>query len=131
MIIRVLAAHVAIICALGACTTMPPEPRDEPQQSTIDETSPPSTEAALREPPENPELAAACVGDITCPPQFNNCIFQGDIDCGEEFCRTPGQQCDAQPSTFIRVEHVFTCFDPAGNACVSIAQGRRLVHCGC
>jgi hypothetical protein len=71
-----------------------------------------------------------CPGTIDCP-GFDNCTPFGDIDCGDEFCRTPGQQCGGQPSTFIRVSHVSICTDPVGNVCVAIRQGRRLVHCGC
>jgi hypothetical protein len=128
MTVRVLAASLAIVCGLGACASAPSESRDEAQQDTADDSVSISTEESLV-PPD--DLAAACTGDIACPPQFSNCIFQGDIDCGEEFCRTPGAQCNAELSTFIRVEHVSTCFDAAGNACVSFTQGRRLVHCGC
>jgi hypothetical protein len=75
--------------------------------------------------------AAACFGDVSCPARFSQCYDWYDADCGDFFCRTPGAQCDAQPSTFIRVEHVSVCYDPEGNPCVAYRQGRRLDHCGC
>jgi hypothetical protein len=128
MTMRVLAASLAIVCGLGACASAPPEPRDEPQLDTTDDSTSTSTEESFAPPSD---FTPECSGDIACPAQFNNCIFQGDIDCGEEFCRTPGAQCNGEPSTFIRTQHVFKCFDPAGNQCVSITQGRHLVHCGC
>jgi len=128
MTCRVLSASLAIVCGLGACTAAPPEPLDEAQQETIDESTPPSAEPVLRSTP--PMLAATC-GEVSCPPEFSNCVFQGDFDCGEEFCRTPTLQCNGELSTFIRVQHVFICSDPAGNQCVALTLGRRLVHCGC
>jgi hypothetical protein len=126
MIIRGFAMSLAIVGALAACTATPPEPRDEEQQPDLAAATIPSELSAT--PITN---AAACSGDVTCPPQFSDCVPIGDFDCGDEFCRTPGVQCGGQLSTFIRVSHVFQCFDASGNSCVSLVQGRRLVHCGC
>jgi hypothetical protein len=125
MKVRGFAMILAIAGALAACATTPPEPRDEQQPDVAAVTIPSELSAT---PTTN---AAPCSGDTTCPAQFNNCVPIGDFDCGDEFCRTPGAQCGGQLSTFIRVSHVFQCFDPAGNSCISITQGRRLVHCGC
>jgi hypothetical protein len=127
MNVRGLAVCLVIACGLGACTTAPAEPRDEPKQLS-DEPTAASIEALT-----GPATNAECLGDSTCPAQFpdDSCIPLGDFDCGEEFCRTPGVQCGGQPSTFIRVGHVFRCFDGNGNTCDKVTQGRRLVHCGC
>jgi hypothetical protein len=126
MTIRGFVMFLAIAGGLAACTTTLPEPRDEEQQSDITTvTVPPELTAT---PVTN---AQACVGEVTCPPQFGNCVPIGDFDCGEEFCRVPGAQCNGQLSTFIRVQHAFQCFDNAGNTCISLTLGRRLVHCGC
>jgi hypothetical protein len=126
MNIKGLALYLAIACGLGACTATPLESRDETQPP--DETTATKPEALSSTPITN---AQACVGDVSCPSQFSDCVAIGDFDCGDEFCRTPGVQCNAQPSTFIRVEHAFQCFDAAGNSCIALVQGRRLVHCGC
>jgi hypothetical protein len=126
MNIRGMAMCLAIACGLGACTATPPEPRDEAQLADEGTTAIPE---ALALPPIT--NAQACSGDVTCPPQFSNCTPIGDFDCDGEFCRVPGIQCNAELSTFVHVEHVFQCFDGAGNSCISLVQGRRLVHCGC
>lgn len=126
MNIRGFAMALVIGGAFAACATTPPEPRDEEQQPDLTPMTIPSELSAT--PITN---AQACSGDVTCPPQFTNCGSIGDFDCGDEFCRTPGAQCNGQLSTFIRVEHVFQCFDAQGNSCISLVQGRRLVHCGC
>jgi hypothetical protein len=116
--------YLAIACGLAACTTTAPAPSDEEQQPDLTMAVP----AELTLPPAT--NAEECPGDINCPPQFS-CEPWFDRDCGDEFCRTPGAQCNAQPSTFIRVSHFSRCFDTVGNMCVAVAQGRRLVHCGC
>jgi hypothetical protein len=126
MKMRGLALCFAVACVLGACTATPPQPPDEAPQA--DDSAATTTEALGSIPIAT---AQACSGDVTCPAQFNNCVPIGDFDCGEEFCRVPGIQCNAELSTFTRVEHVFQCFDAGGNSCVSLVQGRRLVHCGC
>ncbi|HSR98062.1 MAG TPA: hypothetical protein VLM79_13475 [Kofleriaceae bacterium] len=112
---------LAIACGLAACTATLPEP-----QPTDDETV--TIPEALALPPTT---AQACPADQSCPAKFNLDCSEFDADCGDEFCRTPGVQCDGQPSTFIRVAHLKQCFDAAGNSCISKVQGRRLVHCGC
>jgi hypothetical protein len=127
MTIRGFVMYLAIAGGLAACTTASPEPNDEEQQSDITTVTVPP-ELSVTPPITN---AAACIGEVTCPPEFNNCTPIGDFDCGEEFCRVPGAQCNAQLSTFIRVQHVFQCLDSVGNQCISLTLGRRLVHCGC
>lgn len=136
---------IVMVSVWGACVVTDKDAgRDTPQQEsatsrsvggdlaskTVDgqnEISAASVEALLGP----ADFAPPCQGSSTCPPEFNNCIFLGDFDCGDEFCRTPGEQCGGQPSTFIRVGHVEACFDPAGHRCDKVTQGRRLVHCGC
>ena len=123
MTIRGFLMYLAIAGGLAACTTTIPDPRDDEQQPELTSVTVP---AELSLPPTT--NAQACVGDIFCP---GVCVPIGDFDCGEEFCRVPGAQCNAELSTFIRVQHVFQCTDPDGNVCISLRQGRRLVHCGC
>jgi len=133
-IVKLITLAIFIV-SLAACTGMEGglSELDEESAAQLDN----SIELDLAAEPEaqakgdDVGAAAECSGDVTCPSSFNNCTFLGDFDCGEEFCRTPGQQCGGQLSTFIRVSHVSRCTDPAGNVCIAIRQGRRLVHCGC
>ena len=117
---------LAIACGLGACATTPPDPRDQAQPT--DDGTVTIPEALTLPPTTN---AQECGGEVTCPPQFSNCTPLDDVDCGDEFCRTPGAQCGGLPSTFIRVKHLFECSDGAGNVCIAKVIGRRLVGCGC
>jgi hypothetical protein len=121
-----MAMCLAIACGLGACAMTPPDPRNEAQPA--DDGTVTIPEALTLPPTTN---AQACPADVACAPKFNMDCTEFDLDCGDEFCRTPGVQCDAQPSTFIRVAHLTQCFDNAGNSCIAKVQGRRLVHCGC
>jgi hypothetical protein len=125
MSIRRFVMCIAIAGAFGACATTPPEPREDEQQPDLTTVTVP---AELTVPPIT--NAQACQV-VTCGPEFGNCRWIGDFDCDEEFCRVPGDQCEGKPSTFIRVQHVFSCRDNAGNTCISLTVGRRLVHCGC
>jgi hypothetical protein len=125
MTIKAFVMYLAIAGGLAACTTTIPDPSDDQQQPELTTVAVP---AELSLPPTT--NAQACSGDVFCPPEYT-CEPIGDFDCGEEFCRVPGAQCNAQLSTFIRVQHVFRCSDSNGNVCISLRQGRRLVHCGC
>lgn len=116
---------LSIVLSITGCMTAEEPIQGDPAAAQVSELPPVSLAAP------GGQNAAECTGDTTCPAQFNNCTFLGDFDCGEEFCRTPGAQCGGQPSTFIRVSHVSRCTDAAGNVCIDIRQGRRLVHCGC
>ena len=77
--------------------------------------------------------AAECVSEDTCARHGGgtDCVWLGDVDCGETFCRVPAEQCNAQPATFQRVEHVYVCSRPSGGECYQTYVGRYLVACGC
>jgi hypothetical protein len=77
--------------------------------------------------------AAECRSEDGCARHGGgtDCVWLGDVDCGETFCRVPGEQCDGQPSTFQHVEHWYVCTRPSGGECYKSYIGRYLVACGC
>ena len=125
MTVRILGAHLALVLGLAACVATPGS-RLEVSQDTAD----PTVSSALQVPAElSAGLAGTCEADQLCPANYS-CVERDTFDCGEEFCRTPGVQCNAQPSTFIHVEHVELC-TLGTQTCWQVVQGRRLVNCGC
>jgi hypothetical protein len=78
-------------------------------------------------------VAAECVSEDSCARHGGgtDCVWIGDVDCGEQFCRVPAEQCHGQPATFQRVEHWYVCSRPSGGECYQSHVGRYLVACGC
>jgi hypothetical protein len=77
--------------------------------------------------------AAECRSEDTCARHGGgtDCVWIGDTDCGETFCRVPSEQCGGHPATFQRVEHLYVCARPSGGECYQSHIGRYLVACGC
>lgn len=125
---------LTLALSLTACAGMQEETSELEEELTSELDDSVALEFAEELAASDPEADLAtpeCVGDVPCPPQFSNCIFLDDFDCGDEFCRSPVPQCGNGDGTFIRVQHVYACFDNVGNQCIAIDQGRRLVECGC
>jgi len=77
-------------------------------------------------------LDDSCWAYDGCGGDAIDCYWAFDYECGAEFCRTPGVQCDGQPSTFRHVEHWYYCTNQStGDFCAQNYIGRYLVHCGC